>query len=140
MTEEELQAPSDDDSDGDDETNDFEMFMRELHATVARAISSRISAENTLVEINSLKYAYNSTFRDCYVGVLSELLRQITARVEEKGPGITNQHVLEFEGQLRVIGKTWANVLRKLVGKSHGDQRDALGVIVVRDCWFLVQI
>jgi len=57
--------------------SDTKKFAREVEDTVRRAVLEGHSIDNTALEVNALKFAYDQTFLDCANSILSSLLNLI---------------------------------------------------------------
>jgi translation initiation factor eIF-2B subunit epsilon len=55
-------------------SQDTRVFIKEAQETIKRAVLNNHSIDNTKLEINSLKFAYNTSYSDCAQAMLSGLI------------------------------------------------------------------
>jgi translation initiation factor eIF-2B subunit epsilon len=82
-------------------------FDREVQETVRRGVRERHSVDNIVLEVNGLKYAYDTTFLDCASSIFTALI----SLIEET----------EFNTSLKNTLTTWGPLLRSFLN-SREDQ------------------
>lgn len=86
----------------------FEIFSHDIAETVRSAIANNYTAENTALEINSLKFACNTSFRDCRNAILPVLCLEAqnsknAAAVFERWSGLIGKFVHSENDQLDLL-------------------------------------
>jgi len=89
--------------------SDADRFQREAVETVKRSIEEKHSIENTALEINALKFAYNSSFKDCYYAIFSAMFELI----DNANP----------TAAIKEVFKNWSDLLSRFIQK---DQYEAI--------------
>uniref|UniRef100_A0A4W3JK43 Translation initiation factor eIF2B subunit epsilon n=1 Tax=Callorhinchus milii TaxID=7868 RepID=A0A4W3JK43_CALMI len=98
------------------------VFQNEVLGTLQRGLEENISCDNLVLEINSLKYAYNITLKD---------VMQITMKVvlemplQQHGPGVGS---VQYSNTVLSLLKRWMPVFKNYV-KRASDQLDCLVAI-----------
>ncbi|TRY59738.1 hypothetical protein DNTS_028401 [Danionella cerebrum] len=104
------------------ELDDVKVFENEVLGTLQRGLEENISCDNLVLEINSLKYAYNITLKE---------VMQVLARVVLEFP-LTEpepqKDAAQFASVLLPLLKKWAPVFKNYV-KRPQDQMDCLASI-----------
>ncbi|KAK1878770.1 Translation initiation factor eIF-2B subunit epsilon [Dissostichus eleginoides] len=101
------------------EMDDVKVFQLEVLGTLQRGLEENIGCDNLVLEINSLKYAYNIT--------LKEVMQIITRVVleypfQQQGPEITTS---QYVALLLPLLNKWAPVFKNYVKRAQ-DQLDCL--------------
>ncbi|XP_076018430.1 translation initiation factor eIF2B subunit epsilon [Genypterus blacodes] len=101
------------------EMDDVKVFQLEVLGTLQRGLEENIGCDNLVLEINSLKYAYNIT--------LKEVMQILTVVVldfpfQQQGPQMTTPKYAEL---LLPLLKKWAPVFKNYVKKAQ-DHLDCL--------------
>uniref|UniRef100_V9KGR3 Translation initiation factor eIF2B subunit epsilon n=1 Tax=Callorhinchus milii TaxID=7868 RepID=V9KGR3_CALMI len=102
--------------------DDDKVFQNEVLGTLQRGLEENISCDNLVLEINSLKYAYNITLKD---------VMQITMKVvlemplQQHGPGVGS---VQYSNTVLSLLKRWMPVFKNYV-KRASDQLDCLAAI-----------
>ncbi|ORZ38414.1 nucleotide-diphospho-sugar transferase [Catenaria anguillulae PL171] len=104
-------AGSDLESDGEEDTDE------EIRATIQRALAQNHTIDNALLELNTLKFAYNLTFKDLRDGVVPCILQHVF---------ITNTK--NFKATLERWVAVWA-------GLVHGKE-DEVDLLRAMTTWF----
>uniref|UniRef100_UPI00398F3B9A translation initiation factor eIF2B subunit epsilon n=1 Tax=Pristiophorus japonicus TaxID=55135 RepID=UPI00398F3B9A len=96
--------------------DDAKVFQTEVLDTLQRGMEENISCDHLVLEINSLKYAYNITMKD---------VTQITTKVVLEMP--LQQHGAEasatqYSNTLITLLKKWAQVLKNYIKRSVDHQ------------------
>nr|XP_020460223.1 translation initiation factor eIF-2B subunit epsilon [Monopterus albus] len=109
----------DDPMDPSPEIDDVQVFHVEVMGTLQRGLDENISCDNLVLEINSLKYAYNIS--------LTEVMQVLTRVVlefpfQEQGPQLTTS---EYLAVLLPLWKKWAPVFKNYVKRAQ-DHLDCL--------------
>uniref|UniRef100_A0A8C9RR24 Translation initiation factor eIF2B subunit epsilon n=1 Tax=Scleropages formosus TaxID=113540 RepID=A0A8C9RR24_SCLFO len=101
------------------ELDDVKVFQTEVLGTLQRGMEENISCDNLVLEINSLKYAYNITLKE----VMQVLMRVVLEfPFQQQGPQLA---AVQYCALLLRLLKKWAPVFRNYV-KRAPDQMDCL--------------
>lgn len=101
------------------ELDDVKVFQNEVHGTLQRGLDENIGCDNLVLEINSLKYAYNITLKE----VMQILMRVVLEfPLHQQGAEITTA---QYSAHLLPLLKKWAPVFKNYVKRSQ-DQMDCL--------------
>ncbi|XP_056326828.1 translation initiation factor eIF-2B subunit epsilon [Danio aesculapii] len=101
------------------ELDDVKVFQNEVHGTLQRGLDENIGCDNLVLEINSLKYAYNITLKE----VMQILMRVVLEfPLHQQGAQITTA---QYSAHLLPLLKKWAPVFKNYVKRSQ-DQMDCL--------------
>ncbi|XP_067308252.1 translation initiation factor eIF-2B subunit epsilon [Pseudorasbora parva] len=101
------------------ELDDVKVFQNEVHGTLQRGLDENIGCDNLVLEINSLKYAYNITLKE----VMQILMRVVLEfPFNQQGEQITSA---QYSSHLLPLLKKWAPVFKNYVKRSQ-DQMDCL--------------
>ncbi|KAI9164442.1 translation initiation factor eIF-2B epsilon subunit, GEF [Blastocladiella emersonii ATCC 22665] len=111
------QADESDDEDGSDAGSDAEDNAEEIRATINRALAQGHTLDNALLELNTLKFACNLTFKD---------LR------DEVGPCILHHVFVANNRNFKALLERWVGVWAGLV-HAHDDQVD---LVTSTAAWF----
>lgn len=101
------------------EMDDVKVFQMEVLGTLQRGLEENIGCDNLVLEINSLKYAYNITLKE---------VMQILTRVvldypfQQQGPQLTTS---QYVALLLPLLKKWAPVFKNYVKRAQ-DHLDCL--------------
>ncbi|KAJ0058936.1 hypothetical protein NL108_003262, partial [Boleophthalmus pectinirostris] len=101
------------------EMDDVKVFQMEVLGTLQRGLEENIGCDNLVLEINSLKYAYNITLKE---------VMQILTRVvldypfQQQGPQLTTA---QYVALLLPLLKKWAPVFKNYVKRAQ-DHLDCL--------------
>uniref|UniRef100_A0A671KW41 Translation initiation factor eIF2B subunit epsilon n=1 Tax=Sinocyclocheilus anshuiensis TaxID=1608454 RepID=A0A671KW41_9TELE len=106
------------------------VFQNEVHGTLQRGLDENISCDNLVLEINSLKYAYNISLKE----VMQILIRVVLEfPFHQQGAQISTA---QYSSHLLPLLKKWAPVFKNYV-KRPQDQLDCLasmeGVFLERE-------
>ncbi|KAJ8270441.1 hypothetical protein GJAV_G00114740 [Gymnothorax javanicus] len=104
------------------ELDDVKVFQIEVLGTLQRGMEENISCDNLVLEINSLKYAYNITLKE---------VMQILTKVVLEFPFQTQNSQLtasQYCSSVLVLLKKWAPVFKNYVKRAQ-DHLDCLGAI-----------
>uniref|UniRef100_A0A8C9VTM6 Translation initiation factor eIF2B subunit epsilon n=1 Tax=Scleropages formosus TaxID=113540 RepID=A0A8C9VTM6_SCLFO len=100
-------------------TGVYAVFQTEVLGTLQRGMEENISCDNLVLEINSLKYAYNITLKE----VMQVLMRVVLEfPFQQQGPQLA---AVQYCALLLRLLKKWAPVFRNYV-KRAPDQMDCL--------------
>uniref|UniRef100_A0A8C2B8X5 Translation initiation factor eIF2B subunit epsilon n=1 Tax=Cyprinus carpio TaxID=7962 RepID=A0A8C2B8X5_CYPCA len=95
------------------------LFQNEVHGTLQRGLDENISCDNLVLEINSLKYAYNISLKE----VMQILIRVVLEfPFQQQGAQISTA---QYSSHLLPLLKKWAPVFKNYV-KRPQDQMDCL--------------
>uniref|UniRef100_A0A671RFU1 Translation initiation factor eIF2B subunit epsilon n=1 Tax=Sinocyclocheilus anshuiensis TaxID=1608454 RepID=A0A671RFU1_9TELE len=95
------------------------VFQNEVHGTLQRGLDENISCDNLVLEINSLKYAYNISLKE----VMQILIRVVLEfPFHQQGAQISTA---QYSSHLLPLLKKWAPVFKNYV-KRPQDQLDCL--------------
>nr|KAG5687579.1 hypothetical protein BaRGS_009976 [Batillaria attramentaria] len=84
--------------------DDFGMFYGEVLDTLKRAREENISTDNVILEINSLKHAYNIAISDVHHGVIKVLIDQpLRDNPDKKGPQLLTVVLKHLDSHLSLI-------------------------------------
>ncbi|KAL3691739.1 hypothetical protein R1sor_005390 [Riccia sorocarpa] len=111
------EQPEDDDDEDADEEDDSLFFDKEVEALFSRAVTGESSAENVVLEVNSLKLAYDRSFSDC-AGAMFRALLNLAAQ----GPQTTSRELLQNTKQVLL---QWGPLLRRFL-KHQDDEMEVL--------------
>lgn len=101
------------------ELDDVKVFQNEVHGTLQRGLDENIGCDNLVLEINSLKYAYNITLKE----VMQILMRVVLEfPFHQQGEQITSA---QYSSHLLPLLKKWAPVFKNYVKRSQ-DQMDCV--------------
>uniref|UniRef100_A0A673L0H2 Translation initiation factor eIF2B subunit epsilon n=1 Tax=Sinocyclocheilus rhinocerous TaxID=307959 RepID=A0A673L0H2_9TELE len=101
------------------ELDDVKVFQNEVHGTLQRGLDENISCDNLVLEINSLKYAYNISLKE----VMQILIRVVLEfPFHQQGAQISTA---QYSSHLLPLLKKWAPVFKNYV-KRPQDQLDCL--------------
>jgi len=109
---------NDSDDDGIDDMDDKARFHHEALATVARALEEKHDYETTVLELNGLKFAYNTSFKDCYSAALEALLNAVSPTATAPADAV------------KKLFLPWGGKLLKKFVRTKADQIDAIHEIV----------
>ncbi|XP_054624151.1 translation initiation factor eIF-2B subunit epsilon [Dunckerocampus dactyliophorus] len=101
------------------EMDDVKVFQKEVVGTLQRGLEENISCDNLVLEINSLKYAYNITLKEV-MQILTRVLLEIP--LQQQGPQLT---AAQYVALLLPLLKKWSPVFKNYVKRSQ-DQLDCL--------------
>ncbi|KAL0480756.1 eif2b5, partial [Acrasis kona] len=108
---------------GDQKGMDFKKFVKEAQETIRRAVLSNHTIDNTKLEMNSLKYAYNTSYSDCAKAMLCDLMLQV-----DDGRRSSADMIGAFDRLLRGDGKSktgWSELLIHFI-RDEMDEIDLL--------------
>jgi hypothetical protein len=91
--------------------SDLQRFNDEMQETVERAVAENHSIDNVVLEINGLKFAYNSSFLDTLTAIFSTLVKLVDQK--------------NYNTSLVKILKKWAPLLRKFIDSTE-DQTELI--------------
>lgn len=101
------------------EMDDVEVFQAEVLGTLKRGLEENIGCDNLVLEINSLKYAYNITLKE----VMHNLTRVVlNYPFHQQGSQLTTS---QYVGLLLPLLKKWAPVFKNYVKRAQ-DHLDCL--------------
>ncbi|RXN14271.1 translation initiation factor eIF-2B subunit epsilon [Labeo rohita] len=101
------------------ELDDVKVFQNEVHGTLQRGLDENIGCDNLVLEINSLKYAYNISLKE----VMQILIRVVLEfPFHQQGAQISTA---QYSSHLLPLLKKWAPVFKNYV-KRPQDQMDCL--------------
>ncbi|TNN53625.1 Translation initiation factor eIF-2B subunit epsilon [Liparis tanakae] len=101
------------------EMDDVNVFQMEVLGTLQRGLEENISCDNLVLEINSLKYAYNI----CLKEVMQILMRVVLEYpFQQQGPQLTPS---QYVALLLPLLKNWAPVFKNYVKRAQ-DHLDCL--------------
>ena len=116
-------AEEGDDSDMDEDSEDEDsLFLSEVKETFTRGVELSLSDDNVVLEVGSLRLAYNRTWADCAGGVLHAILDLASSQVP---PGGGAKDTLLA---LRAAFGKWGRQLKKFV-MSEDDEVEMLLVL-----------
>ncbi|XP_056598541.1 translation initiation factor eIF-2B subunit epsilon-like [Triplophysa dalaica] len=117
---------SDEDSDqpypASPEPDDVKVFQNEVHGTLQRGLDENIGCDNLVLEINSLKYAYNITLKEV-MQILTRVVLEFP--FHQQGVEITTS---QYTSHLLPLLKKWSPVFKNYV-KRIQDHMDCLASI-----------
>ncbi|KAK1797381.1 hypothetical protein P4O66_008745 [Electrophorus voltai] len=101
------------------ELDDVRVFQNEVHGTLQRGLDENIGFDNLVLEINSLKYAYNITLKE-----VTQVLTRVVLEFpfQQQGAHISTA---QYSTLLLPLLKTWAPVFKNYV-KRVQDHADCL--------------
>ncbi|KAL1924486.1 uncharacterized protein VTP21DRAFT_4140 [Calcarisporiella thermophila] len=108
-------SDSDASDSSDDEANRDEDFTREVIGTLDRAFNENHTVDNTALEINTLRMAFNTTFHD-----LREIVIPWVSKRVDFGA--------DLDRSVRAVLKRWGSLIGK-VAQDEEDQVDALLIL-----------
>ncbi|XP_034039331.1 translation initiation factor eIF-2B subunit epsilon [Thalassophryne amazonica] len=101
------------------EADDVKVFQLEVQGTLQRGLEENIGCDNLVLEINSLKYAYNITLKE----VMQILMRVVLEfPFQQKDSELTTS---QYAAVLLPLLKRWAPVFRNYVKRAQ-DHLDCL--------------
>ncbi|XP_061747243.1 translation initiation factor eIF-2B subunit epsilon [Nerophis ophidion] len=101
------------------EMDDVNVFQKEVVGTLQRGLEENISCDNLVLEINSLKYAYNITLKEV-MQILTRVL--LETPFQQQGPQLSAS---QYVATLLPLLKKWSPVFKNYVKRSR-DQLDCL--------------
>ncbi|XP_030630137.1 translation initiation factor eIF2B subunit epsilon [Chanos chanos] len=101
------------------ELDDVKVFQNEVHGTLQRGLDENISFDNLVLEINSLKYAYNISLKEV-MQILTKVVLDFP--FQQQGAQITTA---QYTSLLLPLLKKWAPVFKNYV-KRPQDHMDCL--------------
>uniref|UniRef100_A0A671XZT7 Translation initiation factor eIF2B subunit epsilon n=1 Tax=Sparus aurata TaxID=8175 RepID=A0A671XZT7_SPAAU len=101
------------------ETDDVKVFQMEVLGTLQRGLEENIGFDNLVLEINSLKYAYNITMKEV-IQILTSVVLEYP--FQQQGPQLTPA---QYVALLLPLLKKWAPVFKNYV-KRVQDHLDCL--------------
>ncbi|KAG7526046.1 translation initiation factor eIF-2B subunit epsilon [Solea senegalensis] len=101
------------------EMDDVKVFQIEVLGTLQRGLDENISCDNLVLEINSLKYAYNITLKE-----VMQILTRVALEYpfQQQGPQLTAS---QYVAVLLPLLKKWAPVFKNYVKRAQ-DHLDCL--------------
>uniref|UniRef100_A0A4W6CKA0 Translation initiation factor eIF2B subunit epsilon n=1 Tax=Lates calcarifer TaxID=8187 RepID=A0A4W6CKA0_LATCA len=101
------------------EMDDVKVFQMEVLGTLQRGLEENISCDNLVLEINSLKYAYNITLKE-----VMQILTRVVLEYpfQQQGPQLTAS---QYVAVLLPLLKKWAPVFKNYVKRAQ-DHLDCL--------------
>ncbi|XP_076828481.1 translation initiation factor eIF2B subunit epsilon [Brachyhypopomus gauderio] len=101
------------------ELDDVKVFQNEVHGTLQRGLEENIGFDNLVLEINSLKYAYNISLKE-----VTQVLTRVVLEFpfQQQGAHISTA---QYSTLLLPLLKEWAPVLKNYV-KRVRDHADCL--------------
>uniref|UniRef100_A0AAQ6I899 Translation initiation factor eIF2B subunit epsilon n=1 Tax=Anabas testudineus TaxID=64144 RepID=A0AAQ6I899_ANATE len=101
------------------EMDDVKVFQMEVLGTLQRGLEENISCDNLVLEINSLKYAYNISLKE-----VMQILTRVVLEYpfQQQGPQLTTS---QYVAVLLPLLKKWAPVFKNYVKRAR-DQLDCL--------------
>ncbi|KAM6948414.1 translation initiation factor eIF2B subunit epsilon [Aplochiton taeniatus] len=104
------------------EMDDDKVFQMEVLGTLQRGLEENIGCDNLVLEINSLKYAYNITLKEV-MQILTRVVLEFP--FQQQGPQITTA---QYTALLLPLLKTWAPVFKNYVKRAQ-DHLDCLSAM-----------
>uniref|UniRef100_W5MB06 Translation initiation factor eIF2B subunit epsilon n=1 Tax=Lepisosteus oculatus TaxID=7918 RepID=W5MB06_LEPOC len=104
------------------ELDDVKVFQAEVQGTLQRGIEENISCDNLVLEINSLKYAYNITLKEV-MQILTKVVLEFP--FQQEGQQLTTS---QYGSRLIPLLKRWALVFKNYVKRAQ-DHLDCLAAI-----------
>lgn len=101
------------------EMDDVKVFQMEVIGTLQRGLEENISCDNLVLEINSLKYAYNISLKEVMQILTSVVLEY---PFQQQGPNLTPS---QYVALLLPLLKKWAPVFKNYVKRAQ-DHLDCL--------------
>ncbi|XP_004079082.1 translation initiation factor eIF-2B subunit epsilon [Oryzias latipes] len=101
------------------EMDDVKVFQLEVLGTLQRGLEENISCDNLVLEINSLKYAYNITLKEV-MQILTKVVLEYP--FQQQGPQLTPSQYVKL---LLPLLKKWAPVFKNYVKRAQ-DHLDCL--------------
>ncbi|XP_035490689.1 translation initiation factor eIF-2B subunit epsilon [Scophthalmus maximus] len=101
------------------EMDDDKVFQMEVLGTLQRGLEENIGCDNLVLEINSLKYAYNITLKE-----VMQILTRVVLEYpfQQQGPQLTAS---QYVGVLLPLLKKWSPVFKNYVKRAQ-DHLDCL--------------
>ncbi|KAK2821973.1 hypothetical protein Q5P01_022038 [Channa striata] len=101
------------------EMDDVKVFQMEVLGTLQRGLEENISCDNLVLEINSLKYAYNISLKE-----VMQILTRVVLEYpfQQQGPQLTTS---QYVAVLLPLLNKWAPVFKNYVKRAQ-DQLDCL--------------
>lgn len=101
------------------EMDDVETFHAEVLATLQRGLEENITCDNLVLEINSVKYAYNISLKEV-MQILTKVMLEFP--FQQQGPQISTS---QYVALLLPLLKRWAPVFKNYVKRAQ-DHLDCL--------------
>ncbi|XP_056148845.1 translation initiation factor eIF-2B subunit epsilon isoform X2 [Lampris incognitus] len=101
------------------EMDDVKVFQMEVLGTLQRGLEENISYDHLVLEINSLKYAYNITLKEV-MQILTRVVLEFP--FQQQGPQLTTP---QYSALLLPLLKKWAPVFKNYVKRAQ-DHLDCL--------------
>uniref|UniRef100_A0A8D3CZE7 Translation initiation factor eIF2B subunit epsilon n=1 Tax=Scophthalmus maximus TaxID=52904 RepID=A0A8D3CZE7_SCOMX len=107
------------------EMDDDKVFQMEVLGTLQRGLEENIGCDNLVLEINSLKYAYNITLKE-----VMQILTRVVLEYpfQQQGPQLTAS---QYVGVLLPLLKKWSPVFKNYVKRAQ-DHLDCLSMFVIK--------
>uniref|UniRef100_A0A8K9VBB3 Translation initiation factor eIF2B subunit epsilon n=1 Tax=Oncorhynchus mykiss TaxID=8022 RepID=A0A8K9VBB3_ONCMY len=112
---------SDSESEASEESQD-RTFQLEVLGTLQRGLEENIVCDNLVLEINSLKYAYNITLKE-----VMQILTRVVLEYPFQQQG-TQLTTLQYTGSLLPLLKTWSPVFKNYIKRAQ-DHLDCLSAV-----------
>merc|ERR1712142_1014760 len=93
--------------------DDVKVFEMEVLGTLQRGLDENIGCDNLVLEINSLKYAYNITLKEV-MQMLTRVLLEFP--FQQHGPQLTTS---QYVTHLVPLMKKWAPVFKNYVKRAQ---------------------
>ncbi|XP_032887652.1 translation initiation factor eIF-2B subunit epsilon [Amblyraja radiata] len=102
--------------------DDAKVFQNEVLGTLQRGLEENISCDHLVLEINSLKYAYNITMKD-----VTQLTFKVVLEMplQQHGPDISSTH---YGNSLVSLLKKWSQVFKNYIKRAI-DHQNCLAVV-----------
>lgn len=104
------------------EMDDVKVFQLEVLGTLQRGLEENIGCDNLVLEINSLKYAYNITLKEV-MQILTRVVLEFP--FQQQGPQLTTP---QYTSLLLPLLKKWAPVFKNYIKRAQ-DYLDCLSAI-----------
>uniref|UniRef100_A0A8C7L9D9 Translation initiation factor eIF2B subunit epsilon n=1 Tax=Oncorhynchus kisutch TaxID=8019 RepID=A0A8C7L9D9_ONCKI len=104
------------------EIDDVNAFQLEVLGTLQRGLEENIVCDNLVLEINSLKYAYNITLKE-----VMQILTRVVLEYPFQQQG-TQLTTLQYTGSLLPLLKTWSPVFKNYIKRAQ-DHLDCLSAV-----------
>ncbi|MBN3295568.1 EI2BE factor, partial [Amia calva] len=104
------------------ELDDVNVFQVEVLGTLQRGMEENIGCDNLVLEINSLKYAYNITLKEV-MQILTKVVLEFP--FQQQGPELTAS---QYSTILTPLLKRWAPVFKNYIKRAQ-DHLDCLSAI-----------
>ncbi|KAG7456943.1 hypothetical protein MATL_G00241280 [Megalops atlanticus] len=104
------------------ELDDVKVFQTEVLGTLQRGMEENISCDNLVLEINSLKYAYNISLKEV-MQILTKVVLEFP--FQQQGPQLT---AAQYCSLLLPLLKKWAPVFKNYVKRAQ-DHLDCLAAM-----------